>query len=116
MTVHSDEGLQQQLTEYASTLADIPEFLDQVKERLGILKDERDRSEKETGEVQGELAIADDDLAATLSEVRENIAHDLAILIDWALDAGADPAALEGLKNEISTETIKARALARSAF
>ncbi len=113
---HSYEGLQQQLTEYASTLADIPDFLDRVKERLEILKGDRDRAEAEILATQGELEVADKDLDITLKEVRANVAHDLAILIDWALDAGADPESLKGLKGEIATEAVKARALVRSAF
>jgi hypothetical protein len=113
MTLLSDEALNVQLTEYANTLADIPDFLDQAKERLEVLKGERDRAELELKEIQ---EVTDGDLATSLKEVRASVAHDLAILIDWALDAGADPAILSGLKGEVALEVVKARALARSAF
>ncbi len=109
----SDEGVLQQLTEYADTLADIPDFLDVVKERLEVLKEERDKAERELKGVHQEWDSADD---TPIKEVRASVAHDLAILIDWALDAGADPAILEGLKGEVALEVVKARALARSAF
>jgi hypothetical protein len=115
-TIHSDEGMQVQLTEYASTLADIPDFLDQVKERLDVLKAEGDRSRASVKDYEEQLVGMDDELGLTLTEVRAAVAHDLAILIDWALDAGADPATLQGLTYEISAETVKARAMVRSAF
>jgi cell division septum initiation protein DivIVA len=124
VTVLGDEALCQQLTEYASALADVPEFLDQVKERIELLMEDLARAEDNTKGFQEELSNVDEQHAVAsaaigarvLKDVLAEVSHDAAILIDWALDAGADPEAVDGFKSLATAEAVKARAAARAAF
>ncbi len=111
---HSDEGIKQQLTEYASTLADIPEFLDQVKERLEILRVEAGKTESGTDDYQEELARVEQAHYVALVA----IAGDFNAIVDLAVDAGVDPAVIrERVTSSMALENSRLNsASARAAF
>lgn len=112
----SDEALCKQLEEYASTLADVPDFLDQVKERIELLKEEATRGETDASDLHSDLQELQETHRNTIRDLIAEVSHDQAILIDWALDAGADAALLSGLKSTMTAGAVEARAKARAAF
>lgn len=116
MTTLSDEGLCKQLEEYANALADVPDFLDQVKERIGLLKGETGAAEADSKDYRTELEELEGAHRDRIKDLLAEVSHDQAILIDWALDAGADVATLTGLKSTMIVGAVEARAKARAAF
>ena len=117
--IHSDEALAVQLTEYADTLADIPDFLERVKERLDLLKGEAKTAEESLGDTEGELASFGDDHKAVVMDYQRAvsaISSDLEVMIELAMEAGVNATTICA---SVKTDTArnKARAVAgRGAF
>jgi archaellum component FlaC len=112
----SDEALCKQLEEYAGTLGDIPDFLDQVKERIELLKEEAGTAGDTSKDYQEELERLEAEHREQIRVLVAEVSHDQAILIDWALDSGADPGAVKGLKSAMTAGAVETRAKARAAF
>jgi hypothetical protein len=93
----SDEGIQTQLTEYANALAEIPDFLDQVKERLEILQREANKTDGSAGEYQEELERVEKEHDVQLGKIQS----DFNAIVDLAIAAGV-PA--EQIREKVTTK------------